>query len=49
MGLRARITKVRRGGQTLLNVQAGPFAQPNSLRAAMTQLQRAGYSDAFYR
>jgi len=48
MGMRARIGKQRHGGQTLMVVQAGPFAAPE-LGRALHRLRGAGYRDAFAR
>lgn len=48
MGLPARIGKQTRGGKTYHSVQAGPIAG-GSVQAAVGQLRRAGYRDAYLR
>ncbi|MFD2740898.1 SPOR domain-containing protein [Sulfitobacter aestuarii] len=47
MGLPARIGQKSRGG--LMVVQAGPFPGSDALQAALVNLRRAGYKDAFAR
>ncbi|KIN61968.1 Sporulation domain protein [Sulfitobacter noctilucicola] len=49
MGMPARIGKHRKGGQTYMTVQAGPFNGPRAMQQAMNRLRSAGYSDAFAR
>ena len=49
MGLPARIGKFRKGGKTLMSVQAGPFKGDRGTSRALQQLRGAGYSDAFAR
>lgn len=49
MGMRARIGKHRKGGQTYMTVQAGPFAGSDATGRALRTLRRAGYGDAFAR
>ncbi|MFG6516068.1 SPOR domain-containing protein [Sulfitobacter sp. 1A13496] len=46
LGLPARIGKQTRGGKTYHSVQAGPIAG-GSAQAALGQLRRAGYRDAY--
>ncbi|MBO9430687.1 SPOR domain-containing protein [Sulfitobacter sp. R18_1] len=48
LGLPARIGKQTRGGKTYHSVQAGPIAG-GSAQAALGQLRRAGYRDAYLR
>lgn len=48
MGMPARIGKQMRGGKTYHSVQAGPIAG-GSAQAALGQLRRAGYRDAYLR
>ena len=48
MGMPARIGKQTRGGKTYHSVQAGPIAG-GSAQAALGQLRRAGYRDAYLR
>jgi hypothetical protein len=48
LGLPARIGKQSRGGKTYHSVQAGPIAG-GSAQAALGQLRRAGYRDAYLR
>jgi hypothetical protein len=49
MGMPARIGKHRKGGQSYLTVQAGPFNGSRAINNAMRSLRSAGYSDAFPR
>ena len=49
MGMGARIGTQHRGGQKLMTVQAGPFADDGSLQRAVARLRGAGYRDAFVR
>ncbi|MEW9920868.1 SPOR domain-containing protein [Marimonas sp. MJW-29] len=49
MGMRARINRHRQGGQTLMIVQAGPFAEPQMVKQAMLKLRGAGYGQAVAR
>ncbi len=49
MGMPARIGKHRKGGQTYMTVQAGPFHGSRAMQQAMTRLRGAGYRDAFAR
>ena len=49
MGLPVRIGKLTRKGQAMQIVLAGPFANPSQTSRALTQVRRAGYSDAFTR
>ncbi|WP_411974637.1 SPOR domain-containing protein [Sulfitobacter faviae] len=48
LGLPARVGKQTRGGRTYHSVQAGPIAG-GSAQAALGQLRRAGYRDAYLR
>ncbi|MFG6590510.1 SPOR domain-containing protein [Sulfitobacter sp. 1A12157] len=48
LGLPARVGKQTRGGKTYHSVQAGPIAG-GSAQAALGQLRRAGYRDAYLR
>lgn len=48
-GLPARIGQVRRGGETLYVVMAGPYGDPQALGRALVQTRGAGFSGAMTR
>jgi len=49
MGMPARIGKHRKGGQSYMTVQAGPFNGSGAMQSALNRLRGAGYRDAFAR